>query len=155
MSKELTINNHIYEAKGTFAFSRQAKKYAENEADKGQSDGVTTIFMGLLQLDPEYLVKFWHCATAHNKESKLAIEDIEAKIEEIAEQEGDLTPYFKSALEVLNEGGYFKGKFQNLWFMMNNQIKKQKGEEKEKTQAQIEMLKEMYKNTTGKAPFGQ
>ncbi|WP_020006217.1 tail assembly chaperone [Salinicoccus albus] len=154
--KELTINDHIYRAKGTFKFGQTAKQYAENEVDdKGkerQGDGVTTIFIGLMQQDPDALVKFWHCGTAHYLKDAPSFDDIAQAIEDIADKE-DLNPYFVGALTLLNEGGYYKGKLQTLWFMMKRSAQKAKGEDKEETKDQIEMFTEMYEAITGKKPF--
>lgn len=155
--KELTINDHIYRAKGTFKFGQTAKQYAENEVDEktgkeSKGDGVTTIFMGLMQQDPDALVKFWHCATSHYIKDAPKFDDIAQKIEDIADEE-DLKPYFVGALTLLNEGGYYKGKLQTLWFMMKRSAQKAKGEDKEETKDQVEMFKEMYEEITGRSPF--
>lgn len=154
---ELRIDNKIYKAKGTYLFGKTAAQYAENEIDeetgkKTKGDGVTTVFMGLMQQDPDSLVKFWHCATAHYGKDAPVFESVAKAIEDIAE-ESDLQPYFVGALRLLNEGGYYKGKLQTLWFMMTRSYSKLKGEEKEEQKDQIEMFKEMYKEITGKLPF--
>lgn len=152
--KELTINDHIYKAKGTYLFGETAKQYDKNEeaVKNGGKDGVMSIFMGLMQQDPVSLTQFWHCATAHYRKDAPSLDDISQKIEDIADEE-DLHPYFVGALKLLNEGGYYKGKLQTLWFMMRRSAQKAKGEEKEKTKDQMEMFKEMYEEITGNPPY--
>ncbi|WP_414052884.1 tail assembly chaperone [Macrococcus animalis] len=156
MSNTITINNHIYQAKGSVAFSRTAKLYAGKTEHKGkevESDGVVSIFMGLLQQDVEKLIAFWHCATSHEKNNQLTPEQIEDYFMEEIDKGTDMLDYFKSALEVLNEGGYFKGKMRTYWFMMNTSAKAKSKEEKEESLAQVTMFKDLYQEITGKAPY--
>lgn len=155
--KELRINDNIYKAKGTYLFGKTAEKYAKNELNEEtgkeqKGDGVTSIFMGLMQQDPDALVKFWHCGTSHYKKEAPSLEDIAEAIEDIAD-ESDLHPYFVGALRLLNEGGYYKGKLQTLWFMMHRSYSKLKGEEKEKQKDSIDMFKELYQEITGNPPY--
>lgn len=154
--KELTINDHIYKAKGTYLFGKTAKQYANNEVDdKGkeqQGDGVTSIFMGLMQQDPDKLIEFWHCATSHYRKDAPSFDDVAEAISTVAD-EADLKPYFVGALRLLNEGGYYKGKLQTLWFMMRRSAQKKKGDDKEETKEQVELFKEMYEEITGNPPF--
>lgn len=155
--KELRIKDKIYTAKGTYLFGKTAKQYAVNEVNEEtgkeqKGDGVTSIFMGLMQQDADKLIEFWHCATSHYVKEAPQFEDIANTISEIAETE-DLKPYFVGALRLLNEDGYYKGKLQTLWFMMTRSYAKLKGEKKEEQKDQIEMFKEMYKEITGNLPF--
>lgn len=154
---ELRIDDKIYKAKGTYLFGKTAKQYAENEVDeetgkKSKGDGVTSIFMGLMQQDADALVKFWHCATAHYVKDAPTLESVATAIEDVAE-EADLKPYFVGALRLLNEGGYYKGKLETLWFMMIRSYSKLKGKEREEQKDSIEMFQEMYQEITGNLPF--
>lgn len=154
---KLTVNDKEFEAKGTYLFGKTAKLYAENEVNektgkKEKGDGVTSIFMGLMQQDPDSLIEFWHCATSHYKKDGPSFEDVAEQISDMASEE-DLLPYFVGALRLLNEGGYYKGKLKTLWFMMTNSYKRLKGEEKEEMRGQIEMFKDMYEMITGNPPY--
>lgn len=156
MSNQITINNHIFQAKGSVAFSRTAKQYAGKTEHKGkevESDGVVSIFMGLMQQDVEKLIQFWHCATSHEKNNKLTFDEIEEFFMDEIDKGTDMLEYFKSALEVLNEGGYFKGKMKTYWFMMNTSARAKSKEEKEESLAQVEMFKNLYQEITGKTPY--
>lgn len=155
--KELRIGDRVYQAKGTYLFGKTAKQYAENEVNEDtgkqqKGDGVTSIFMGLMQQDADKLIEFWHCATSHYVKEAPQFEDIAHTISEIAETE-DLKPYFVGALRLLNEDGYYKGKLQTLWFMMKRSYSKLKGEEKEKQKGSIEMFHELYEEITGNPPY--
>ena len=156
--KELTINDHIYRAKGTYLFGKTAKQYAQNEVDdKGKEqkgDGVTSIFMGLMQQDADKLIEFWHCATSHYGKDAPSFDDVAQTISDLAnDDKTDLKPYFVGALRLLNECGYYKGKLQTLWFMMRRSAQKKKGDDKDETKDQVELFKEMYEEITGKPPF--
>ncbi|WP_462422254.1 tail assembly chaperone [Salinicoccus sp. Marseille-QA3877] len=154
---ELRINDRIYKAKGTYLFGKTAQQYAQNEVNEKtgkeqKGDGVTSIFMGLMQQDPDKLIEFWHCATSHYGKEAPKFEAVSGTLSDIAEKE-DLLPYFVGALRLLNEGGYYKGKLQTLWFMMNTSSKRAKEDEKEDMKAQIETFKDMYKMITGNPPY--
>lgn len=155
---EIRINDKIFKAKGTYLFGKTAKKYATNEVDeetgkKLETDGVTSIFMGLMQQDPDKLIEFWHSATSHYLKEQPSFEEIATTIEDIAAETGDLKPYFVGALRMLNEDGYYKGKLQTLWFMMKRSSQTKKGEEKEKAKESQELFVELYEEITGNPPY--
>ncbi len=154
---ELQIGDRIFKAKGTYLFGKTAKQYAENEKNEKtgkeqKGDGVTSIFMGLIQQDTDKLIEFWHCATAHYGKDAPNFEDVAETLSEIATEQ-DLKPYFVGALRLLNEGGYYKGKLQTLWYMMRRSAQKQKGEDKEEMKASTELFVELYEEITGNPPY--
>ncbi|WP_026866627.1 tail assembly chaperone [Jeotgalicoccus marinus] len=154
---EIRINDKIFKAKGTYLFGKTAKKYTTSEVDeetgkKLETDGVTSIFMGLMQQDPDKLIEFWHSATSHYLKEQPSFEEIALAIEDIAEKE-DLKPYFVGALRLLNEGGYYKGKLKTLWFMMERSTQTKNQEEKKKAEESKELFKELYEEITGKPPY--
>src|SRR5699024_4888686 len=89
--KELTINDHIYRAKGTYLFGKTAKQYTQNEVDdKGKeqkSDGVTSIIMSLMKKDADKLIEFWHCATSHYGKHAPTLDDVAQAISVRAKDE--------------------------------------------------------------------
>ncbi|PNZ82457.1 phage family protein [Staphylococcus microti] len=154
MSQTLKIKGKDYTAKGSIAFVREAKQFGETTEVKGQmtkGDGVTSIFMGLLQQDPEKLAQFWYCAVSNLTKNKPQMLDIEQAIEDYAEVNGEIDTLFKHALLTLRHDGIVKGKIRTILDAMHKKVKG--GDEEDK--AQLEMFNEMYKGITNEDLFSK
>ncbi|WP_353419225.1 tail assembly chaperone (plasmid) [Staphylococcus delphini] len=154
MTQTLTINGKEYKAKGSIAFVREAKQFGESTEVKGQTtkgDGVTSIFMGLLQQDPEKLAQFWYCAVSNLTKNKPQMAEIEQAIEEYAEQNGEIDSLFKNALLTLRHDGIVKGKIRTILDAMYKKVSSGDDEDKE----QLEMFNEMYKGITNEDLFSK
>ncbi|MDO5375690.1 MAG: tail assembly chaperone [Staphylococcus rostri] len=151
MTQVLKINGKDYTAKGSISFVREAKQFGEFTEVRGQKtkgDGVTSIFMGLLQQDPEKLAQFWYCAVSNLTKNKPQMEQIEQAIEAYADENGEIDTLFKHALLTLRHDGIVKGKIRTILDAIQ---KKSKEEDKE----QLDMFNEMYNSVTGETLFNK
>jgi len=150
--KTLNINGKEVQAKGTIGFVKLANNYAGKTEVKGKevdSDGIFSIFMGLMQRDPVKLTHFWHCATSNLTKSAVKLEQVEYAIEEYAEQNDSLLPLFAGALETMRESGMIKDKVNFYLDMMAQKAKKSKDTDED----MLETVQEMYQSITGKPLF--
>ncbi|MGJ0122112.1 hypothetical protein HMPREF2905_00780 [Staphylococcus sp. HMSC078E07] len=150
MTNTLNINGKDYTAKGSIAFVREAKQFAETTEKDGvktKGDGVTGIFLGLIQQDPEKLSQFWYCAVSNLTKEKPSLIEVESAIEKYAEENGEIDSLFKGALNTLRNDGMVKGKVNNL---IDTMYQNRKGKEKE-----LDTFNQMYKNVTGENLFNK
>ncbi|MFP7199680.1 tail assembly chaperone [Lysinibacillus halotolerans] len=132
----LMIGGKEYVGKCNFMFDRTAdEKYGNVDETSGKKvDGFSNIYTGLLNLDPNALLKFWDCALAYMHKEKPKLEDIEKALDERIEEDEDVLPAIQEAFNTIDESGFFKRQAKNFW--KNIELMKEVGfkdKEEEKT----------------------
>ncbi|MGK0577493.1 tail assembly chaperone [Macrococcus capreoli] len=136
----LNINGREYEAKGSLHFTKKAKKLAQTDAQRGELGGYKGIYLGLVDEDPEALSNFWRCAIVTGFDEKTIDDAIERKAIEL---NGDFTPLFRGAVQVMQEDLMLKGFVKKFWRDLEKQADKTKDEqEREDLVANIEQMRE-------------
>lgn len=139
----LAIGKKQYEAKLAFAFDRRAnEKYIGNK-DGGLS-GIETIYQELLSFKASALSAFWDCGLAYLKKSQPIVDDINAALEAVIEEEGT-ERLFKEAFKALDSSGFFKLQLKEYWKNVN-MIDRMADENDKKELKQANLAKETLQN---------
>lgn len=153
----LKINGEDVEAKALFAFDIKAKKFSEETKGKNGetivTPGFNIIYNGILERDTNAIANFWECATAYLSKNAPSREDIENALAEVISEKEDTLELLQGALNVLNNSGFFKQKSKMFWIQMNKAPQMAKAEDKETTKADIEFMKENYKEIMDAEPY--
>jgi len=97
----LTIDEKEFHGKINFSASDRAdEKYGTQD-----TDGLTAIYLGLLQGEIKSIRSFWDCALLHN-DNKPSIKKIEKALEDRIEEDGTES-LFKQAFSALDKSGFF------------------------------------------------
>ncbi len=144
----ITIDDKEFHAKINFSASDRAdEKYSTQDVD-----GLTAIYLGLLQGDIKSIRSFWDCALLHH-DNKPSIKKIEKALENRIEDDGT-EPLFKEAFSTLDKSGFFS---ERAKMIADNMMKEPKvadnetDEQKKERLDQEEMtayMKERYEKLT-------
>lgn len=149
--KELELKGELIEAEGSFAFARKAKEFDGKDEEGNKTQGLNTIYNGLLQRKTDSLVDFWVCAAAKKKNIKR--EHIEDAIESVIEENDDTIELIQGALDVLDNSGFFKQEIANFWLNVSQGYKAAEKENREKMKNSAQLLKGMHTAiVTGEEP---
>lgn len=127
MIKNLTIKGKDFEAKGTFEFQTRAKQFSKKDKEGNDTDGLSAIYMGLLQSKTNSIVDFWECVAAHDK--AIQRKHVEEAVMAVIEEQDDTLELLQGAIDILDNSGFFKRDTKTFWLNMKQGYKAAKPEQ--------------------------
>lgn len=147
----LLINDRQFRARADFGFKRKAnEKYSAKHGDN-EIDGLTNLYLRLLQKDTMALVDFWDCALSHYDNEQPSIKTIEHNLMNRIDEEKSTFPLFQEAFKEIDESYFFGEEVKNIrngLLKDKTAPKNETPEQKEEREAALKRMRELYNELT-------